>query len=170
VIDERNARDFGIIQVGDQAHHAAKRLADGVEARLVAIRTALTIAGDRAVNQFRIQLRQLVIVEPELGSRRRAKIFQKDIRRRQEFAQDLVAFCLPQVQRNALFVPIERAETRAVAFVFRITAPVSIATLGQFDFNYLAAEIAEQTAGVGSGYMAADFDASKTLKSSGDHH
>ena len=56
MIDERNTGDFGIVEVGDQAHHAAQRLADGIEARLVAVGSALAVAGDRAVDQFGIEL------------------------------------------------------------------------------------------------------------------
>ncbi len=63
VIDERNPGDLGIVEIGDQTHHAAQRLADGVEAGFVAVRPALAIAGDRAVDQLGIQLRQLVVVE-----------------------------------------------------------------------------------------------------------
>ena len=55
MIDERDTGDFGIVEIGDQTHHAAERLADGVEARLVAVGSALAVAGDRAVNQFGIE-------------------------------------------------------------------------------------------------------------------
>src|ERR1051325_2105071 len=56
VIDEGDARDFGIVEVGNQAHHAGERLTDRVEAGLIAVRSALTVSGDRAMDQFRIEL------------------------------------------------------------------------------------------------------------------
>jgi hypothetical protein len=46
---------------------------------------------------------------------------------------------------------------------------VGIAAVGQFHFNDFAAKIAEQAAGVRTGDMAADFDASGSFKRSGDH-
>ena len=76
MIDERDTGDFGIVEVGDQAHHAAERLADRIEARLVPVGSALAIAGDRAMDQFRIELREIFVVEAELGSRRRTEVFE----------------------------------------------------------------------------------------------
>ena len=63
VVDERDAGDLGVVEFGNQAHHAAQRLADGVKARFIAVGSALAIAGDRAMDQFGIQLRQLVVFE-----------------------------------------------------------------------------------------------------------
>ena len=76
---------------------------------------------------------------------------------------------MPQIEGDAFLVAIERAETGAVAFVFRIAPAVRVAAVGQFDFNDFAAEIAEQAAGVGPGDVAADIDANRSLECSGDH-
>jgi hypothetical protein len=46
---------------------------------------------------------------------------------------------------------------------------VGIAAVRQLDFDHVAAEVAEQTARVGAGYMAADVDATETFKCSGNH-
>src|SRR6476661_4749820 len=51
MIDKRNAGHFWVIEIGDQAHHATERLADGVESGLVAIRAVLAIAGNRTMNE-----------------------------------------------------------------------------------------------------------------------
>ena len=94
MIDERDTGDFGIVEVGDQAHHAAQRLADRVEAGLVAVGSALAVAGDRAVDQFGVELRQLFVVEAKLVSCRRAEVFQENIRGCQKLAQNLARlFC-----------------------------------------------------------------------------
>src|SRR4029434_11170144 len=52
VVDERDTGALGIIQVGDQAHLAAQRLADGIESGLVPVGSALAITGNRAMNQL----------------------------------------------------------------------------------------------------------------------
>src|SRR5690348_15704393 len=51
MIDKRNAGHFWVIEIGDKAHNATERLDDGVESGLVAIRTALAIAGNRTMNE-----------------------------------------------------------------------------------------------------------------------
>ena len=94
MIRYRKAGDLGVVEVRNQAQHAAQRLADGVEARLVAIGAALAVAGNGAVDQFGIQLRQLFVVETKPFPRRRAEIFDQDVRRLQEFQQDLCSFLL----------------------------------------------------------------------------
>src|SRR5258707_6964902 len=97
------------------------------------------------------------------------EVFEKNIRRRQEFAQNLAAFFVPQIDGDAFFVAVERAKARTVAFVFGIAPAVRVAAVGQFDFDHVAAEIAEQAAGVGAGHVAADVDTSITFESSGNH-
>jgi hypothetical protein len=67
MIDKRDAGDFWVVEIGDQAHHPAERLADGVESGLVAIRTALAIAGNRTMNESGITLRQFVIIQSSIG-------------------------------------------------------------------------------------------------------
>src|ERR687887_317415 len=52
VIHEGNAGDLWIVEIGYQTHHPTERLTNGVEARLIAIGAALTVSGDRAMNQF----------------------------------------------------------------------------------------------------------------------
>src|SRR4026207_790715 len=63
MIHKRDAGDFWVVEIGDQAHHPAERLADGVESGLVAIRTALPIAGNRTMDESGITLRQFVIIQ-----------------------------------------------------------------------------------------------------------
>src|SRR5437870_885101 len=48
--------DLGIIEIGDQAQHAAESLTDRIKAGLVTIRPALPIPGNRTMDQFRIEL------------------------------------------------------------------------------------------------------------------
>ena len=76
---------------------------------------------------------------------------------------------MPQIDGNAFFITVERAKARAVAFIFGIAPPVRVAAVGQFDFDYVAAEVAEQAAGIGAGHVAADVDTSVTFESSGNH-
>ena len=46
---------------------------------------------------------------------------------------------------------------------------MGIAAVGQLDFDHVAAEIAQQAAGVRPGDVAADVDASKSFERSGNH-
>jgi hypothetical protein len=46
---------------------------------------------------------------------------------------------------------------------------VSIAADGQFDFDDLTAEIAQEASGIGPGDVTANIDANKTFESSGNH-
>ena len=74
-----------------------------------------------------------------------------------------------QVERDAFFIAIEGAKTRAVTFIFRIAPTMSIAASRQFDFDHFAAKITEETARVGAGDMAADIDAGKSFERAGSH-
>ena len=58
MIRDGKTGDLGIVEVGHQAQHPAQRLADGVETRLVSIGPTLAIAGDRTVDEFRVELRE----------------------------------------------------------------------------------------------------------------
>ena len=62
-------------------------------------------------------------------ARRRPEVFQKDIRRGDELAQNLPGLCLAQVERDAFLVSIKRAEARAVALVFGIAPAVGVAAV-----------------------------------------
>ena len=79
MIRDGKTGDFGVVEVCDQAQHAAQRLADCVESRLVPIGTALAIAGNRTVDQFRVYLRKLFVVQPQTLPRWRAEVFDQDI-------------------------------------------------------------------------------------------
>src|SRR5438094_9426471 len=166
MIRYRKAGDLGVVEVRNQAQHAAQRLADGVEARLVAIGAALAVAGNGAVDQFGIQLRQLFVVETKPFPRRRAEIFDQDVRRLQEFQQDLPSFLLSSIQRDALLVTVQSAEARAVTLVLRNTAAMRIAAAQQLDLDDLATKITEQAARIGTGDMAADVDTNCSVESS----
>src|SRR5581483_9385410 len=169
MIDERHARDLGIVEVGDQTHHARERLADRVEAGLVAVRAALAVAGDRAVDQFGVELRELRVIEAELLPGRRPEVFYEDIGGREQIEKNFLPLALAQVERDALLVAVERAKARAVAFVFRIAAPMRIALARQLDLDDFAPQVAEETAGVRTGDVPADVDGPCSVERTVDH-
>ena len=169
VVRDGKTRDLGIIKVCHQTQHPAQCLTDGIEAWLISIGAALAVTGDRAVDQFGIELRQLFIIEAEALSRGGSKIFNQDIRCRQKPQKDLSAPFLPQIECDAFLVSVQDTEAWAVSFIFGVATAVRVAAVGQFDFDDLATEIAEQAARIWPGHVPAYVDSNGSFERSGDH-
>lgn len=121
------------------------------------------------MDQFRIELRQLFIIEAEALSRRWSEVFNQDIRRRQKLQKYLSALSLAQVKCDAFLVSVQDTEARAVTFIFGVATAVRVAAVGQFDFDDLATEIAEQAASIWPGHVPAYVDSNGSFERSGDH-
>src|ERR1051325_6938838 len=121
------------------------------------------------MDQLRIQICQLVVLEAEALSRRGPEVLDQDIGGFEQREQNLPALRLAEIEGEALLVAIERAKARAIALVLRIAAAVGVAFARQLDFDDLAAEIAEQAAGVGSGDVAPHVDRRRSFERAVDH-
>ena len=155
MVGDRDPHHLGLVEVGHEAQHAAQGLADGVEARLVAVGPVLPVSRDGAVDEPRVEGGKPLVVQAQLRARLRAEILQQDVGLLQQLEQDLLPLGLPQVQGQTPLVAVERPEARAVTLVQGIPAAVRVAPVRQFHLDDVAPEITEQTPAKGPGHMAA---------------
>ena len=118
---------------------------------------------------FGLSFEKLFVVQTQALPRRRAEVFDQDICGLQQLEQNLPAFFLAQIECDAFLISIERAETWPVTFVFGVAAAMRVASIGQLDFDDLAAQVAEQAAGVRPGDMAANLNANSSFESARNH-
>ena len=83
------------------AHDAAHRLRDQVEAAAMTVGTGASEAGERAVDQPRIALPQVLIVEAQLGERAGPVVLDHDVGVLQQPAQHAFAALGLEVERHA---------------------------------------------------------------------
>ena len=83
------------------AHDAAHRLGHEVEAAAMAVGTGASEAGERAVDQPRIALPQVLIVEAQLGERAGPVVLDHDVGVLQQPAQHAFAALGLEVERHA---------------------------------------------------------------------
>ena len=98
-------------------HRAAHRLADRIEARPVAVRTAGAVGGDGGQHDARVQRRQRGVVQPQLAQRGRRQVGDHHVGARDQLAHDAPAGVAGQVQRQAALVAVHLQVQAAFAGV-----------------------------------------------------
>ena len=99
------------VRIPGHAHDAAHGLQQRVVARPVAVRSRLAKAGDRAIDNRRIDLLEALVVQPVTAERSDLEVLDDDIRDRRELTDDVLAARLRQVERDGFLVPV-RAEVK----------------------------------------------------------
>ena len=124
---------------GDR-HQAAHALGDLVDARAVPVRPALPEARDAAVDQARVDRAQALVVDAEAPLDVGAVVLDDDVRVPRQTLEDRHAVRLPEIERQALLVPVQVLEVEAVAVAAH---PVAGAPAGHLDLDGLRAPVDE---------------------------
>ena len=167
MVGDGHAHHPGPVEVGHEAQHAAQGLADGVEPRLVAIRTFLAVARDGAVDQPRVAPGQALVIEAEPGAGLRTEVLQQDVRLLQQLEERLPPLGPPQVEGQAPLVPVEGAEAGAVTLVERVPPPVRIAPVRQLHLDDVAPEVSQEAPGERPRHVPAEIDGHGSLQCRG---
>ena len=93
-----------------EAHHAAHRLRDHLEALVVGVRPLAAEAFDGRGDDARVDLRERVVPEPEALHRARAEVLDHHVGRLRQRLEHLAAARRLQVERHALLVQVHEAE------------------------------------------------------------
>ena len=139
---DAGARRFvGIAGGGD---NAALALNQEIVSLDVAIRTVLAVAGERAINQPRIQLAELFITEPKPAGDTRRIILEENIRALRQLLQNLPPLFFLDVDGQAALVAIEPNVTGRKPLHHRIPGANHVADAGPLDFDHFRAHVSEQ--------------------------
>ena len=101
-------------RAGDR-HQPAHALRDLIEAGTLVIGAVLAEAGNRAIDDARIDLAHALIVDAEFCLHVGAEIFDDDVGLFHQPPEDLEAFRLFQVERHRALVAVQVLEVRALA-------------------------------------------------------
>ena len=137
------------IGVTGHRRHPRPRLDHVVERRIVAPVHPET--GHGHADDFLVEAPQVFVGEPEPADRRRLHIDQQRMGFRDKLAELLSAGLRPQVQADALFVPVEAGEVAVADLAGDLTAR-------RLDLDHLGAEVGKQHRGVGAGEHDADLE------------
>jgi hypothetical protein len=142
---------------GDR-HDAAHALDHEIVARTLRIGAGLAEAGDRAINELRIDGFQAFIVEAVFLEASDLEVLHHDIGFGGQIAQQLLAFGLRHVDGDRLLAAIGgevigRIAARSIRIGDEGRAPASriVTFAGLFDLDHLGPEIGEDLGGPGAG-------------------
>src|SRR5437773_3458659 len=137
-IGHRDADPHGALtgQPGDR-HEPAHALGDLVVARPLGVRAGLAEAGDRAVDDPRIDLRQRLVVDAEPLLHVRPEVLDDDVGARRQLLDDLDAARMLEVERHRALVPVQVEEVEAER------GRVALELLARFDLDYVRPSVRE---------------------------
>src|SRR5262249_22968562 len=142
---------------GDVAH-AAHRLADGGEARPLAIRPGLPVARDAHQDELRVLARKRLPAEVPLLQRAGAEGLDHDVAVAGETPRDRLPFGLPQIERDRLLVARLHVPPERDAVAHPAPAPQRVTVARRLDLDHLGAEIGESLAAEGPGDQRAELE------------
>src|SRR5215467_10238510 len=97
MIGKRNAHALRLSGVSKQTQKAAARLTDGVIARHITVWTRLAKTRNRTVNDFTVHRLDLVVSQAAFFQSSGPKVFDENIRIREELEHKLPRLILPQI-------------------------------------------------------------------------
>lgn len=128
------------------AHAAAHSLADEVVAGTIGIGAILAKAGDRSINQARIQLFALFIAEAQTAHNTGTVVFQQYISALYQFAEQFFSVLCFEVDGNTALIAVQILEIHAQSTIFFQRARVAdeVAAGGQvFHLDNIGAHIGQ---------------------------
>ena len=154
------------VLLAGHAHQATHGLDQEVVRGLVAPRAGLAEAGDRAINQSRIQLAQRRFVQAIALQRASLVIFEHDVALQRQLAHDALAFGFVQAHRDGAFAPVHG---QVIPGLFRVL-PVRtlekrrppgtrvVTRARALHLDYLGPQVGQYLAGPGRGQDAAQVE------------
>lgn len=133
------------------AHEAAFALKDEVIARAVRIWAIPAVAGDRAIDEARVDVAEVLVRKPVAGEVADFVVLDENVRLLRQFAHDLPALRIGQIDCNRAFVAVRRRKIRGIGRVvarfvrYPRWPPVTgvVAEPRAFDLDNVRAEIGQ---------------------------
>src|SRR5581483_10074500 len=140
-----------LLRLSGDAHESAQRLRDGIVAGPVRIRPGLSEAGDRAVDQSRMQLAQRVVVELVAREIADLVVLHQHVALRGQGAHQLLPFGIGEIDGDRLLAAVAAGEVRRLGGVVaarvlderRAPAAGIVAAAGALHLDYFGAEVGE---------------------------
>ena len=160
--DLDRARAFFAVGPAGDAHQAAHALHQEVIAGALGVRPGLAEAGDRAVDQARIDSEQRGVVEAVLGEAADLEVLDHHVAAFGEFAHQRLSCGAGEIDGNRFLVAVRAQKVGRVAGVLTVAvfqerrAPQTrvVATAGALDLDDFGAKVAQRLAGPGAGEHA----------------
>ena len=173
--DFLGAAAWHVVGVAGDAHQAARALNHEVITRLRFKRTVLAKAGDRAIDQVRVDRLQIRVGQTVALQITGFEIFNQHVTLGDECAHDALALFGSDVQRDGLFAAVGTQKISgfkgvcAVAILQEWRAPCTgvVAAGGAFDLQDFSAEVREVLAGPGTSQHARQVQHTQMGKGSG---
>jgi len=105
-VDHRAADGVGFLVLALRPHEPGQALDDLVVGRPVRVRAIGAKAGDRHVNQARVDFAQHLVAEPQPVHHAGAEVFEDNIRRANQIANQFGAACRLELDANALLAAV----------------------------------------------------------------
>src|SRR6185369_15880085 len=121
------------IGLARHAHDAAHALRDDVEAAFLPVGAGLAEAGNRRIDDARVDFLDRLVVDAELFGDARPEILDDDVGRGGEFHKYFLALRLLHVERDALLVAIEHRKAIALVVDLGLEAARAVAFGKSFD-------------------------------------
>ena len=155
---------------GDR-HVAELRLDQVVEGRLARPRSAGPVAAQRAADDARVAMAQLLVGEPQPRRTVAAQVAEQRVRHLDEVAEDRAALGRPQVQCEAALAAVERLEEEAVLLLgVRRHVASHVAADGRIlDLDDVRAEVGEVQRRERPGPVLGDRDHAQPLERPSPH-
>ena len=107
------------VGVAGEAQHPVEAEVVHVVAGAVAVRPVLAVAGDRAVDEARVDASESLVADPEPVEHARAERLEQHVGVAGEPEQDLLALLVLEIDPDRALRPVERQEQRALGRVLR---------------------------------------------------
>ena len=134
-----------LVRITGGGDDAAFALNQQIVSLHVAIRTVLTVTGERAIDQPRIEFRQLFVTEPKPAGDAGRIVFEKDIRSLRQLLKNLPPLIFLHIDRQAALVAIEPNVTGGQSLHDRIPGANHVADARPLDLDHLRAHVGQQT-------------------------
>jgi hypothetical protein len=146
------------IGLARHAHDAAHALRDDVEAAFLPVGAGLAEAGNRRIDDARVDFLDRLVVDAELFGDARPEILDDDVGRGGELHEYFLALRLLHVERDALLVAIEHRKAIALVVDLGLEAARAVAFGKSFDLGHVGAHVREHQRAVRSGHDGGEIE------------
>lgn len=162
--DQRSGHERSGVRPREKLHRAHDAKVVHVVSRPQTIRPVLTEAGQGAIHQARIALRQLVVAQAEAVHDAGTEALDDHIRPVGQTAHRLQPLGVLEVQGDAALVAVAQQEAGGIAHVFRRQVALIVARAGLLDLDHLGAEAGQHLRRQRAGQQAAEFQDGDALQ------
>ena len=155
-VDDRHAHLRGLGVAGDR-HQPRLRLRDEVVAGPAGVGTGLAEAGDRAIDELRIGVLEVLVAEPVFGEVASLEVLDQHVGSKRQSPDDVPAGRRGDVDGHRPLVARDCGPPQAPAVEPEAVAPHDVA-IGRLDLDDVGAEIAEQLPGERTGDEGAELE------------